>query len=85
MKVYMIFIQDEWDNNIYLGLYKNLETAIPDINNELKTWNMHIDELQEYPSTFGYCFDTVVYDAKEETSVMIRGFILDTDMLKDIK
>ena len=75
LKKYEVFIQDEW-NNIYLvGFYDNLEDAIPEVNEFLETYNMKIDELKEYPSTFGSCFDKEVETPNGEI-VMIRGFIL---------
>lgn len=75
LKKYEVFIQDEW-NNIYLvGFYDNLEDAIPEVNEFLETYDMKIDELKEYPSTFGLCFDKEVETPNGEI-VMVRGFIL---------
>lgn len=75
LKKYEVFIQDEW-NNIYLvGFYDNLEDAIPEVNEFLETYNTKIDELKEYPSTFGPCFDREVETPNGEI-VMVRGFIL---------
>ena len=31
-KRYLVFIEDEYFNNIYMGVYGKLEDALPDIN-----------------------------------------------------
>ena len=87
MKVYMIFIQDEYNNNYYIGLFKELKNALPDINAYLSSTydGTTIDELSEYPSTFNYCFDKEVEVDDGNSVVYIRGFILDEQDLKDIK
>lgn len=74
LKKYEVIIQDEWNNLYHMGFYDNLEDAIPDVNDFLKVYDVRIDELKEYPSTFGYCFDTEV-ETKDEMIIMIRGFI----------
>ncbi len=44
----------------------------------------HVDELKEYASTFGYCFDRDVYNSEDEDDevYMVRGFVLDKQMLE---
>lgn len=78
MKKYEVFIQDEWNNNYLMGFYNNLSDSLPDINSFLETYNTKLDELKEYPSTFGMCFDTEV-ETPDENYIMVRGFILDTE------
>ena len=69
-------MQDEWNNNYLLGYnYKSLEEAIPDVNEWLEIYNITIDEIKEYPSTFGTCFDTEL-EGSEGEHLMIRGFII---------
>jgi hypothetical protein len=77
-KKYQVFIQDEWNNNTLIGFYDNLEDAIPEINEYLKDcYNVQIDELKEYASTFNMCFDKDVEIDDGDNSIMIRGFIFD--------
>ena len=82
-KKYLVIMQDEWNNLTYLGEYKKLADAIPDINNFLSIYDVAItaDDLKEYPSTFGMVFDTNIGDLFEDNEevygIMIRGFILD--------
>lgn len=59
-----------------MGTYDNLDDAIPDVNNWLSVYDIQIDELKEYPCTFGMCFDKEV-ETKDEQFLMIRGFILE--------
>lgn len=80
MKKYEVFIQDEWNNNYLMGFYNKLDDAIPDVNNFLESYNTKIDELNEYPSTFSTCFDKEVETPNGEF-IMVRGFILDTDVI----
>ena len=68
-------MQDEWDNLYHLGFFHNLKDAIPEVNSWLTTYNIEIDELSEYPSTFGMCFDREL--EVEDSYVHIRGFIFD--------
>lgn len=77
-KRYIVIIQDEWNNLYYIGEFTNLSDAIPDINEWLETYNVSIDELTEYASTFGMCFDKEIETPDEET-VMVRGFILEEE------
>lgn len=72
---YLVFIQDEWNNNWWMGEYSNLKDAIPDVNSFLEAYNVQINELEEYPSTFGYTFDREIETPTEEI-LMVRGFIL---------
>lgn len=77
---YLVFLQDIWNNLYWIGEYGSLDDAIPDINKELDVYGVQIDELKEYPSTFGMCFDKEVYlDEEEGEAIMIRGFILEGD------
>lgn len=76
MKKYLVFIQDEWNNLYWIGEFKKLEDALPDINEWLEGYDVSINELKEYVSTFGMCFDREVETPNEEI-VMVRGFILE--------
>jgi hypothetical protein len=70
-------MQDEWNNNYLLGdKYKSLDEALPDVNDWLKTYGIKVDKIEEYSSTFGYCFDTEL-EGKDEEFIMIRGFIIE--------
>jgi hypothetical protein len=71
-------MQDEWNNLYWVGEFTNLSDAIPDINEWLEIYKVSINELNEYPSTFGMCFDTEIETPNEET-VMVRGFILEEE------
>lgn len=81
-KIYHVIIQDEWNNLFHCGFYNELSEAIPDINNFLEAYNVQIDELTEYPSTFDICFDREI--EIEEGIVMIRGFIFNSEYLKEV-
>ena len=81
MRVYEVFIQDEYNNNWFMGFYKELSEAIPDINNFLEPYNTHIDELESYASTFDECFDREI-ECDDDTYIMIRGFIFDEEILQ---
>lgn len=72
---YIVFIQDEWNNNWWMGEYSQLNDALPDINSFLEVYNVSLDNLEEYPSTFGYAFDREIETPTEEV-IMIRGFVL---------
>lgn len=92
MKIYEVFIQDEWNNNYLIGFYKSLDKAVPDVNEFLKSsYNIEIttDDLKEYPSTFETCFDThldnIFEDNEDLAGVMIRGFILDDSIFNNLK
>lgn len=73
---YEVIIQDEWNNLYQIGFYNTLNEALPDVNDFLETYGVKLDEIKEYPSTFGMCFDTEI-ETKDENIVMVRGFILD--------
>lgn len=75
MKRYIVITQDEYNNLYYIGEYDNLDKAIPDVNEWLQVYDLSIDKLVEYSSTFNNCFDTEL-ETKDGTVVMIRGFIL---------
>lgn len=75
-KKYLVFTQDEWNNLYYMGTYDDLKDAIPDVNNWLSVYDIQINELEEYPSTFGMCFDKEI-ETKDEQFLMVRGFILE--------
>lgn len=36
MKIYQVFLQDEWNNNYLLGFFKSLDDCIPEVNDYLK-------------------------------------------------
>lgn len=91
-KIYEIWMQDEFNNNYFIGFYNELMNAVPAINDFLVPYEAKIETLEEYPSTFGECFDTEVFreisgdDDSDDgwTGVMVRGFIFDADMLENI-
>lgn len=72
LKKYQVIIQDEWNNLHHLDFYDKLEDAVDDINEWLLVYDAKIekDELVEYPSTFGYCFDREVM-TPDETYIYI--------------
>ena len=76
MKTYQVIIQDEWNNLYHMGFYDKLEDSLTNVNNFLAAYDVEIEELTEYPSTFCWCFDKKVY-VDEWTCVYIRGFIHD--------
>ena len=60
-KIYQVIIQDEYDDLYHIGFYKNLKDSLPDVNEFLfNCYDITIDELKEYPSTWEYVFDTEV-------------------------
>ena len=83
MKRYLVIMQDEWNNLYYIGEYKKLIESLQDINDFLKVYNVVIqaDDLKEYTSTFGMCFDLdigMMFDDREDLlGIMVRGFILE--------
>lgn len=83
MKRYLVIMQDEWNNLYYIGEYKKLIESLQDINDFLKVYNVAIqaDDLKEYTSTFGMCFDLdigMMFDDREDLlGIMVRGFILE--------
>ena len=76
MKRYIVFIQDEWNNLFWIGEFKKLSDALPDINEFLSVYEVHLEELNEYASSFGIAFDTEI-ETKDENYIMVRGFILE--------
>ena len=91
-KIYQVFIQDEWNNNYFLGFYKTLKGSIRDINQFLKVYGVKIksSDLRAHASTLGECFDTCLADVFEDNEdvacIYIRGFIFDKkDLEKQIK
>lgn len=91
-KIYEVFMTDEFNNNYFIGFYNELKNAVPDINSFLEPYDAKIETLEEYPSTFGECFDTEVSREIEDDDdpdsgwmgVMIRGFIFDADLLGQV-
>ena len=69
----MVIMQDEWSNLYYLGEYIELKDALPDINSFLDIYGVSLEDLKEYPSTYGMCFDTEI--EIDGGVVMVRGFI----------
>mgnify|MGYP003447732292 FL=1 len=62
------------NNLYYLGLYKELQDALPDVNEFLEVYDVSLEELSEYPSTLGTCFDTEV--EIDGGVIMVRGFVM---------
>lgn len=71
---YQVIIQDEYNNLWHIGFYEKLEDSIDDINGMLSAYNLKIDELKEYASTFDSCFD-IELCSEDESYIMIRGFV----------
>ena len=83
--LYEVMMQDEYDNLYLLGFYGSLGDAIEDINDFISVYDedgaipLKKEDLAEYASTFGPCFDREIEWKNEDDcpgSVMIRGFIL---------
>ena len=74
LKKYQVIIQDEWNNLYHIGFYDNLDDSLQDVNEFLETYDVKVDSLQEYASTFGSCFDVDIETPTEEI-IMVRGFI----------
>lgn len=74
--MYIVFVQDEYNNDWLMGVFKRLEEAVPEINSFLENYGTEIDELKEYPSTFGSCFDKEIETPNGEY-LMIRGFYIE--------
>lgn len=77
--IYQVIMQDEYNNLHCLRFYKTLTDAISDVNEWLSLYDTQIDELVEYPSTFGTCFDRDI--DLEDCTVFVRGFIMDEEVL----
>lgn len=97
MKVYEVFIIDNWNNIYLIGWYKDLDDAIEGINDHITNdkYKLEKGDLKEYPSTFNNCFDTSVYDIYQsknsddeidyEDDIQIRGFIFNSlELIKEI-
>lgn len=80
---YLVFMEDEHFNNYYIGVFKELNNAVPEINKFLSVYGKQIDELTEYMSTYNNCFDEEI-EVDEQTYVWIRGFILSEEDLKEV-
>lgn len=76
-KRYIVFMQDEWNNLYWIGEFKNLSDAVPEINAWLEPYNTKIDCISEYTSTFGPAFDTEIEVDSDDVFLMVRGFILE--------
>lgn len=76
MKKYQVIIQDEYNNLYHIGFYDNLSDSVEEINSFLETYNVSIDGLKVYPSTFNECFDTEI-ETPDGNFIMVRGFIFD--------
>ena len=76
-KIYEVFVQDIWNNNYWIGMFTALDDALDGINSYIynPTLKLKKGDLQEYPSTFNYCFDKDIYDEDSEDSIYVRGFI----------
>lgn len=74
MKKYQVIFQDEWNNLCHVGFYDKLEDSIEEINLYLEIYEIKIDSLEEYASTFGMCFDKEL-ETEDGNSIYIRGFI----------
>ena len=88
MNLYQIIFQDEYNNLYEIGWYGDLNTAIPDVNQFLKGYNVQLKEgaIEEYAGTFGSCFDLNLCDLFEdlEECVMIRGFVKTIEDLEEV-
>lgn len=86
--LYQVVFEDEYLNLIEVGWYENLDDAIDDINGFIweDAFKLQKGDLSVYPSTFGFAFDTCIYDIaltrhdEEELmdyqgGEMIRGFV----------
>lgn len=91
-KIYQVFVNDVWNNNYLIGFFKNLDDAIPGINEfiERDEWKLEPGDLKESAGTVGPVFDaylTNILESKEidceelydcdEGQLSIRGFILE--------
>lgn len=75
MNKYQIIMQDEYNNLYNLGFYDTLKDSVNDINEWLKPYETEIDDLKEYASSFGNCFDKEI-ETKDGNIVMVRGFVI---------
>lgn len=72
---YIVFIQDEWNNLYWIGEFKELSDAVPEVNTWLESYNTSIDTLEEYVSTYGPAIDREI-EVDDDTFLMVRGFVL---------
>lgn len=87
MKLYQVIFQDEYNNLYMLGFYKDLRDSIQDINKELDSYDIVIEEedLKLYPSTFSECFDLSIrnidrYEDNDDIpDIYVRGFVFEID------
>lgn len=84
LKKYEVFVQDEWNNLWLMGFYDTLSEALPDVNDFLESYGIRINDLSEYASTFGSCFDKEV-ETKDGEIIMVRGLIFNGESLEEIK
>jgi len=75
MKVYEIFLTDNYDNFYLIGFYKSLDDAIDEINMNIEDDRFKLEEgdLKEYASTFNMCFDTCLWDIFESKYPELAG------------
>lgn len=80
---YQVIIQDEWNCLYHIGFYDKLEDSLEDVNSFLfDCYDVKIDELMEYPSTWCTCFDREVEIDDGDNIVYVRGFIFDEETLR---
>ena len=95
MKVYHIFVMDNWQDVEEIGYYTSLENkslleelnsyfedkiVLDDNEEEIEDFKLKPGNLKEYASSFGSCFDKNI-DIKDEGCIRIFGFINDLDTL----
>lgn len=84
-KRYIVFVQDEWNNNYLIDVFDKLSDAVKPINEFISSYDVQIDSLDEYPSTLAQCFDQQLDTPLGET-IYIRGFIwFDKELDKDVQ
>lgn len=80
-KKYQVIMQDEYNNLFNLGFYDTLEEALPDVNEWLSLYDVKLDKLTEYASTFNMAFDVDIgmqfEDREDLMGIMVRGFIFE--------
>lgn len=90
MKIYQVIFVDEWNNSVHVGFFKNLNDAIPELNDIIEGYDVTLKEgdIVEHAGTFSSYFDTYlsdIFDKGDLGPCMIRGFIFDKDeLLKEI-
>ena len=86
--LYQVMFEDEYFNLYEVGWYEDLDDAVDDINKFIwvEEFKLQKGDLKVYSSTFGFAFDTCLYDIaltrhNEEELMdyqggeMIRGFV----------